>query len=227
MKIAKSTQQRIVTAVLVAMLFTQAALPLSIAQAQVGASLVQDPFNLIVNTSSKISTGISAALNAVTAKESTLIVLKEYVLDPLANVAAQTIIRAMTNQILGWIQGEDVGFVQNLDQEFRRAADAAGGELLNQITGLNLCGNIGAFLNITLRTPGLRQRLECTVTDIVRNLEGFYENFQQGGWPAFIRITLEPQNTAAGAYLFALDAKVQAENRAKELRKGSGLAVVF
>lgn len=159
---------------------------------------------------------IDAAVNAVAMYNITKADLKEYILDPLAYIAVQTVIRAMTNQIIGWIQGEDAGFIKNLEQEFRKSADAAGGEFLNNLTGLNLCGNFGAFLNITLRTPGLRQRLECTVSDIVRNVENFYANFKQGGWPAFVRISLEPQNTAAGAYLIAYDLKLEAENRARE-----------
>lgn len=145
--------------------------------------------------------------------------LKKWIFDPAARIVIRALLQATTQQIVSWINGnggKNVGYVANLEQALRQEADAAGGEFLNNLTGLNLCGNIGAFLNITLRTPGLRQRLECTVTDIIRNLDSFYQNFQQGGWPAFIRITLEPQNTAAGAYLFALDAKVEAENRARE-----------
>ena len=62
-----------------------------------------------------------------------------------------------------------MGFVGNLTQTLRREADLAGGEFLNNLTGINLCGNIGAFLRITLRTPGLSQQLGCSLTDIERN----------------------------------------------------------
>lgn len=145
--------------------------------------------------------------------------IQKWIINPAVRVVIRSMLQATTQQVVGWIQGgggKNVGFVANLDQALRQEADAAGGEFLNNLTGLNLCGNIGAFLNISLRTPGLRQRLECTVTDIVRNVESFYANFQNGGWPAFIRISLEPQNNPAGAYLIALDAKISAENRARE-----------
>lgn len=192
-----------------------------------GAEIVYDPKSDIqriiefivenaIDVASLAKQAISAANSYITSAGITSLQVKEYVLDPLANLAAQTIIRAMTQQILGWIQGNDSGFVQNFDQAFRQAADQAGGEFLNKITGLNLCGNIGAFINISLRTPGLRQRVECTVTDIVKNVQNFYRNFSQGGWPAFIRISLEPQNNPAGAFLIALDAKIEAENRARQ-----------
>lgn len=153
--------------------------------------------------------------------------IQKWIINPAVRIIIRTLLQATTQQIVGWIQGDsgkNVGYVKNLDQAFRREADAAGGEFLNNLTGLNLCGNFGAFLNITLRTPGLRQRLECTVSDIVRNVENFYANFRQGGWPAFVRISLEPQNTAAGAYLIALDAKVEAENRARE-RIATGVSI--
>lgn len=145
--------------------------------------------------------------------------LKQWIIDPAARIIIRSLLQATTQQIVAWIQGDsgrNVGYVKNLEQAVRREADIAGGEFLNKITGLNLCGNIGAFINISLRTPGFVQRIECSVTDIVRNVNNFYRDFSQGGWPAFIRISLEPQNNPAGAYLIALDAKFEAENRAKE-----------
>ncbi|MBI2640852.1 MAG: hypothetical protein HYW91_03150 [Candidatus Sungbacteria bacterium] len=140
--------------------------------------------------------------------------LKKWIFDPAARIIIRALLQATTQQIVSWIQGnggKNVGYVKNLEAALRHEADAAGGEFLNNLTGINLCGNIGAFLQITLRTPGLRQRLECTVTDIVRNLDNFYRDFQQGGWPAFIRVSLEPQNNPYGAYMIALDAKISAE----------------
>ncbi len=145
--------------------------------------------------------------------------LKKWIFDPAARVIIRALLQATTQQIVSWIQndgGKNVGYVKNLEQALRREADAAGGEFLNNLTGINLCGNIGAYLRITLRTPGLRQRLECSVTDIVRNVDNFYRDFQQGGWPAFIRISLEPQNNPYGAYLIALDAKIEAEARRQQ-----------
>ncbi|GEM_PF-4089605 len=159
---------------------------------------------------------IDSVVNTISSYDTSSIDLKEYVLDPLAYLAAQTVIRAMTNQILGWIQGDDAGFVANLDKEFRRTADEVGGEFLNNLSGINLCGDIGAYLRISLRLPGLRQRLTCTVTGIVGNLQRFAQNFQNGGWKSFFSLQLTPQNTRSGAYMIALDAKIFAEKNSKE-----------
>lgn len=145
--------------------------------------------------------------------------VKEYILMPAARIVIRTLLTATTNQIVSWIQGDsgkNVGYVANLDKAFRREADVAGGEFLNKISGINLCGNIGASLQIRLRAPtGLEQRLSCTVTDIVANVNNFYRSFQSGGWPAFVGLSLEPQNSAYGAYMIALEAKVSAETVAR------------
>lgn len=145
--------------------------------------------------------------------------LKEGALDLAFKVLVRTIIRGLTNSIISWIQGDDgrnVGFVGNFEQEFRRQIDIRGGEFLNQISGINMCGDIGAFLQISLRTSSsaYKEQFACTVTDIVDNVDNFFSDFTQGGWPAFIRITHDHQNNPYGAFLFAYDAKIQAEGAA-------------
>ena len=205
---------------------SQIMLPLKIAHA-IPVVVTGDTSPTSILTS--VKSALSAAFNAITSKSAAMQTFKEYVLDPLAYIAAQTLIRTMTNQMLGWIQGKDnSGFVENLEDELFKAADAEGGALLNSLLPINMCGNIGAFLQLSLRAPvSLRQRLECTLTDIVENVENFYNDFEQGGWPAFIGINLRPQNNPYGAYLIALDAKIEAETkrqRATEtnLLKGKG-----
>lgn len=158
------------------------------------------------------NTQVTANATTKTAAHTGQLVQKECTLDPIVKALTAIVLRALTASIVGWIQGGSSGFVSDFETELRQQLNARAGEFLNQLAGVNLCGNIGAFLNISLRFPtGLRQRLECTVTDIIKNVQGFYRNFGNGGWPAFIRISLEPQNNPYGAYLIALDAKIAAE----------------
>lgn len=161
--------------------------------------------------------------------------IKSYILNLVAKIILATIIRAITNQIISWIQGDDgrnVGFVGNLKQTARQTADEAGGAFLQQLAltpqppgctpgvnckfnGIDICtANLRSFLRISLRTPGIQQQLGCTLSDIGANAQAFFQDFQQGGWPAFIKIGLEPQNNPYGAYLIALDAKIAAEDAA-------------
>jgi len=161
--------------------------------------------------------------------------IKSYILKLAVKIAMAVLIRTLTNQIISWIQGnngQNVGFVGNLENAFDQSADAAGGQFLQQLAltpqppgctpgvnckfnGIDICtANMRQFLQISLRTPGIRQQLGCTLSDIGAKAENFFQDFQQGGWPAFIKIGLEPQNNPYGAYLIALDAKVAAEDRA-------------
>lgn len=204
------SSKKIVTLALIVTVCAGILLPIRTARAQLA---VKDPFNLIFNS-------LQSAATAVVQKLTSDTVLKEYVLDPLAYIVAQTLIRTMTNEILGWIQGKDSGFVQNLEDEFLRAADAEAGALVNSLLPIIMCGNIGAFLQLSLRAPvSLKQRLECTLTDIVESVENFYQDFEQGGWPAFIGINLRPQNNPYGAYLIALDAQIEAQTKAQRSRE--------
>lgn len=141
--------------------------------------------------------------------------LMTYILKPAARIVVRALLIAATNQIVAWIQGgggSNVGFVKNYEKELRRQVDARAAEFLNHLTGINLCGNIGAFLRVSLRVPRqLREQVECTVTQIIANVEDFYQNFSNGGWPVFAEIAANPQNDPYGAYLLALDAKLATE----------------
>lgn len=143
---------------------------------------------------------------------------KEYILDLAARISVGVIITALTNQVIGWIQGDDgsnVGFVANLDEAFRKEANLAGGEFLNNLAGIDLCtASLRGYLNVSLRTPGIQQRLGCTLSGIGANAEEFFSDFSKGGWPAFLKIGLEPQNNPYGAYLIALDSKLALEDAA-------------
>ncbi len=145
--------------------------------------------------------------------------LKEWVLDPIANALVVSLIQASANTMINWINGQGAGFVPNLEQALRREADRVGGEFINQLSGVNLCGNIGSYLRFSLRSPSLRQELECTATEIVENVEDFYRDFDRGGWPAFLKIAFEPQNNPYGAYFLAYDAKIAAESSALNARR--------
>ncbi len=175
------------------------------------------------------ATGATAAATAASAKLKGVETFWQRVLNVAAYAAINIVIQTITRQIIGWIQGRDSGFVQNLQAETLRTADAETGKLLNEISPINLCGNIGAFLKLSIGAPNasFRQRMQCSVTGIVGNFQNFYDNFANGGWPAFFQISLEPQNNAYGAFLLA--ANVQAErqngrqtNLLENLKYGNG-----
>lgn len=201
-----STSKTYVAIAIVIFVCMTVLVPIQKAHAILGiGDVVFDPGNFVINV-------LTQAAEYVVKTLTDAIALKEYVLDTFAYIAVHTILRAMTNQILGWIKGTDADFVQNLEDEFTRSADAEAGALLNQLTGLNLCGNIGAFLKLSIGAPSqktFRQRMTCTATQAVSNIEGFYRNFTQGGWNAFLKIALEPQNNAYGAFMLTMNEQAQ------------------
>jgi hypothetical protein len=138
------------------------------------------------------------------------LVSKECTIDPIFRLIASVLIRSITNSIIAWITGDggrNVGFVQNFERELRTELDIRGGEFLNQLAGVDLCGDLNAFLQLRLRaSPSLRRRFACTVTDIVENVQHFFDDFGNGGWPAFVRISLQPQNNQYGAFAIGYDA---------------------
>ena len=152
-------------------------------------------------------------------------VIKEYLLDVAGRIIAGGIIRNLSNQVVGWIQGgngQNVGFVANLQQELRKTADETGADFLNGISGINFCGDIGQYLRISLRSPTtLRRQFECTVTGVRGNIKNYYQNFRNGGWSAFLQTTIDVQNDPYGAFLIAYDAKLKAESDARYAKEST------
>ncbi|MEK7560851.1 MAG: hypothetical protein AAB539_02745 [Patescibacteria group bacterium] len=138
--------------------------------------------------------------------------IKNWLLDFFARLLAEVFIRKLGDAVVSWIQGGETNFVQDIEAALKRVADEEAGRFLNQLTGVNMCGNLNQFLQVTLRIgisseARRRARYRCTLTSIVVNVENFYDDFQQGGWEAFVRLNVQMQNTAHGAYFIALDEK--------------------
>jgi len=145
--------------------------------------------------------------------------IKEYTLDILVATARNAALQTITRSIVSWIQGGGGNFIQNLEQELGRQLDLQLGEFLNKLAGINMCGNIGAYLQIALRSPGSRafsQKYSCTISNIVSNLQNFFTNFQNGGWPAWFHLAFTPTADPAGALIFAIDDKLRLGGEVKD-----------
>ena len=154
--------------------------------------------------------------------------IRDNILTPAARQLARAAVKSATDSIVEWIQGnpKQIGFVGHLGNELQKRMDSVGGGILNKITGRNLCdNNIGGFLNLTLRTtPYPEEQFDCSVTDIYGSLSTFYADFEKGGWETFLKVSLEPQNNAYGAYWLAWDAIGQAQLLEKENTQQTFLA---
>ncbi|MBI2582780.1 hypothetical protein HYV98_00800 [Candidatus Azambacteria bacterium] len=60
------------------------------------------------------------------------------------------------------------------------------------------------------------ERARCSISDVVKNVDSFFQNFRNGGWRAWITVSTQPQNNIYGTYLLAVDERAQQEAAAKE-----------
>jgi len=143
--------------------------------------------------------------------------LKEYVLDPLMRVIARRILRMMISDTINWIAGRgQPKFITDWKSFLKDAAAIDIEKFLNELGLGFLCDPFAFQLRIALAEPRpFSERAECTIWDVVDNIQDFYNDFTQGGWDAWVKLT-EPQNNFYGAYLIALDEKERRRALAKE-----------
>lgn len=141
--------------------------------------------------------------------------LKAFTLDHLAENIAKQILHQITISIINWINSGFQGspaFLTNPEGFFLDAADQVTGQFLAQNGALSaLCSPFKLDIRLALaldQTMSASRRYTCTLGKIVNNVQGTIDgftngDFSQGGWPAFISLTTEPQNNIYGSYLQA------------------------
>lgn len=190
------------------------------------------------------------AIAAVIATNTTLvaadgksITLKEFLLDQIAYMLAKQIIQQLTSSIVNWINTGFDGnpaFVSNPGQFFKDVGDQFLGEMIMSDKNLNfLCTPFSIDLRLALafKYQPFQRRISCTLSDVIKNTTGALENasingftagnFAQGGWPAFIEMTTQPQNNQYGAFVqadYELSARIGKFELLKrdELNQGRG-----
>ncbi len=146
---------------------------------------------------------------------------KEFVLDLLLNMVAKQLISSMTQSIVNWINSGFNGspsFITDPGSFFLDAADQVTGAMLNQDGPLaSLCTPFSFDIRLSLAlqvSSRAHQRYTCTLGAIIQNtrdaaargvtINGFMAgDFSQGGWPAFLALSTEPQNNYSSASLYA------------------------
>jgi hypothetical protein len=127
----------------------------------------------------------------------------------------------MVDEIVRWIQGGgEPRFITDWEGFLLDVADQAGGKFLEELLGSDvmagLCRSDWAIkVNIALqKPPRFATQARCTLTDIGANFDDFMDNFNNGGWKAWIKVS-EAQNNPYGFYLMALNEKLAREAEAK------------
>lgn len=134
---------------------------------------------------------------------------KEYVLDPIAYAATTLMIQRMTADTINWINSGFRGspaFVTDPAAYFMDIGDKVVGDFILNDPNLNfLCAPIQAQIRLALLSSYNRpaEAWRCTLTDVVGNIDGFMNDFSQGGWDAFFELSQRQQNNPIGAYIMA------------------------
>lgn len=193
---------------------------------------VTDVANTVQNT-------VSATANTTSASSNYMLQIKEYILDNVAYMLAKMVLRELTSSIVNWINSGFEGnpaFVSNPAEFFKNVGDQLLGEMIiGQENLAFLCSpfSIDLRLQLAFKYRPFQKRISCTLTDVISNVTGASINgftagdFSQGGWPAFVSMTTEPQNNLYGAYVqadFELSARIADMKKLKsdELNQGRG-----
>jgi len=170
--------------------------------------------------------GIQAAIASWTKYKKIL----EWLMGVALNILLHQILSQLTNDIVNWIQnGTTPRFLtMGLDDWLGIAADNAIGNFIDQYLGIGwLCEPFDIDIKIALlKQPTFKEEARCSLSDIVDNIEDFYNDFSVGGWEGWIKLT-EGGNNVYGAYLIAMDEVNKIENKEMkekeaEIARGSG-----
>lgn len=198
----------------------------------------------VVDAGNIVQTTITATNSVVSSFATYSLQYKEFVLDTIGYTIAKQILRQITSSIVNWINSGFQGspsFVTNPAGFFTDVADQLTGAFISQSGALSqLCSTINLDLRIALALkyrPYSQQRYACTLSTVIKNAQTSVKNasingftagdFKQGGWPAFVSLTTEPQNNYIGAYILASDdLSYQIANKSvqqkDELNQGQG-----
>jgi hypothetical protein len=156
---------------------------------------------------------------------------KEGCLDQIAWVVANQIIEKAMKDTINWINGEGgtggPKYVQDIEGFLTEIADETIGEFINNSAFGFVCDPFKTQLRLSLAKIRIADtRAECTLSEIVENIEGFVGgNFYDGGWNAWGELVT--RSNPYTQYLQAeneLNARIRARQfeETKKLDWGSG-----
>ncbi|MDP2642010.1 MAG: hypothetical protein Q8P21_01830 [bacterium] len=134
--------------------------------------------------------------------------------DGIAIMIAKKFIERMVDSTVNWINNGFDGnpaYVIDPEQYFTDIADGVAGEFIAGSDLGFLCSPFQAQIRISLQKQYTQpEPFQCTLTDVVGNIENFYNDFSQGGWDGWFSMTQNNANNPYGAYL---EAKIELDSR--------------
>lgn len=114
----------------------------------------------------------------------------------MRDVIAKRIIDYTVDETVKWVQGGgDPKFISDWDGFMRDAGNLAFDSVIKEAELSDICEPFALQLRVALipETRFNRERVDCTISDIVANVQDFYDNFQNGGWLAYGE-SIKPEN---------------------------------
>lgn len=137
--------------------------------------------------------------------------------DGVSMALAQQLIDRMVQSSVKWAQSGfegNPGYVTDPKQFFSDVADGVAGEYIMGTDLGFLCSPFQANIRLSLTANYSEpEPFQCTLTEVVGNIENFYTDFSAGGWDGWFAMTQNETNNPYGAYLAA---KVELDSRIAE-----------
>lgn len=136
------------------------------------------------------------------------------------SVTRKKLLNELVNYIIKEIQGGEnkkPKFVTDWKGFLRDAANEAGGQFIESDPDLAfLCDSFGTEVRVALGTvPPFGEKVGCTLDQVAKNIENFYDDLRVGGWDGWIKLS-QSNNNIFGAYYDVQGEKISREMRAKE-----------
>lgn len=146
-------------------------------------------------------------------------------LDMLLSIVKKEILDVMVDQITGWIQGGgEPKFITDWQGFLNDAFQAGVGDVIQQTNLAFLCGPFGLQLRLSLVPPKtFSSRVTCTLSDIIANIEDFYNDFRNGSWIAY-EYSWWPENNYYGTLIMTYDEMMFRGAQQKEAAQNQALA---
>lgn len=129
----------------------------------------------------------------------------------IARLALEQILQATTDWVRNGFEGNPA-YATDPEQFFTDIADNIAGEFIAGSDLGFLCSPFQTRIRLALqRSYTQRRQFRCSLTDVVTNIDAFYNDFSQGGWDAWFVMTQNDINNPYGAYLQAqieLDSRI-------------------
>lgn len=158
---------------------------------------------------------ITSALGQISVPSIDVVGALKTLLNVAATAVAQATVQSIVKSTITWANTGFQGgpaYVTDPQQYFGNIANGVAGTFIKNSKVGFLCSPIqNVSLKISLSQYYTSQyQAQCTLTGVVGNIDNFYDNFNNGGWGAFIQVTQQPQNNPYGSFI---QASVQLDNQ--------------